>query len=93
MQLTTREARVIMDRLGFVIPPHTNHHYRGLLIIDGRAVLAVHCSHGNKPMPGHIPELFRKSLKLDRDEFQRLRRGEMDRAAYIQLLRDKGIVE
>jgi hypothetical protein len=92
MQLTTREARKIMEHLGFEISPLCNHHHRGWLVIDGRAILAVHCSLGNKPMPGHIPDLFRKSLHLERDEFERLRRRDMDRVQYIQLLRDKGVV-
>jgi hypothetical protein len=81
-----------MDRIGIVISASCSHHYRGWLVVDRKAVLAVHCSFGNKAMPGHVPELFRKSLCLDRDEFQRLRRGEMDREEYIQILRDKGVV-
>ena len=91
MQLTNVEAVGIMRRLGAVFVS-CRHHYRGRIEVDGRIVALVHCSFGNKAMPGHVPDLFRKSLHLTRVEFEQLRRKEIDRQKYIELMRMKGIL-
>jgi hypothetical protein len=91
MQLTNREALDIMRRLGAVMVKCT-HHYRGRIEVDGKIVAMVHCSHGDKSMPGHVPDLFRKSLHLTRSEFEQVRRGKIGLEEYVELLRMKGIV-
>lgn len=91
MQLTNNEALAIMERLGAVTVP-CRHHHRGRIEVDGQVIALVHCSFGNKAMPGHVPELFRKSLHLTREEFELLRRREIGREEYLELLRTKGIL-
>jgi hypothetical protein len=91
MQLTNREALDIMHRLDAKMVP-CSHHFRGRIEVDGKIVALVHCSRGDKAMPGHVPELFRKSLHLTRSEFGQLLRKEIGREEYVALLRMKGIV-
>lgn len=91
MQLTKREAIRIMQRLEVVCKEST-HHIRGIFCVNGRRVLAVHCSNGKGDLPDKVPERFRRSLKLNAEEFERLRKGRMDRAEYISILRQKGVI-
>lgn len=69
------------------------HHVRGFVTCDGKRVLAVHCSFGRKDLPGHVPHLFRRSLKLTPEEFETFRACHMSRAQYLELLRARGIVQ
>lgn len=91
MQLKTTEAVKLMEKLD-VSFKKCRHHIRGFVIVNGKRVLAVHCSNGKKDMPGKIPHRFRESLKLSVDEFETLRGCTLDREAYIKLLREKGVV-
>jgi hypothetical protein len=90
MQLTTRQASRIFRKLG-VNAKRSTHHVAGFVLIDGKRVLPVHYSHGNKDMKGPVPHRFRKSLRLSEDEFAALRDCTLSRDAYVQLLRDRGI--
>lgn len=66
------------------------HHIRGFVMIDGKRLFCVHCSFGNKEMPGHIPHKFRRSLRLSQEEFEVLRGCTMGPKQYIELLKTKG---
>ena len=72
MQLTTREAEKLIKKLGFEVV-ECKHHIRGFLTVDGRRIFPVHCSFGRGDLPGEVPHLFRKSLKLSTAEFAVLR--------------------
>ena len=68
------------------------HHLRGFIVVDGRRMFAVHCSFGHKDLPGSIPHRFRRSLKLDDEEFATLRGCTLGPKEYVELLRAKGEV-
>lgn len=91
MQLTTRQAAKIFRKLK-VNPKRSTHHVAGFVIIDGKKVLPLHYSHGNKDMKGPVPHRFRKSLKLSEAEFAELRDCTLGRDEYVQLLRERGTV-
>jgi hypothetical protein len=91
MQLSTSEAVKLMKKLEISFT-ECKHHVRGFLVVDGKRVLAVHCSRGRKDLPGNVPHLFRRSLHLTIDEFEFFRSCRMSLEAYVELLRDKGVI-
>lgn len=91
MQLTTRQAAKIFRKLK-VVPKRSTHHVAGFVTVDGKKVLPVHYSHGNKDMKGPVPHRFRKSLKLSEAEFAELRDCTLGRDEFVRLLRDRGVV-
>ena len=68
------------------------HHVRGFVTVDGKKLFPVHCSFGSKDLPGNVPHLFRKSLKLDVQEFGTLRGCTIDRQKYLEILKAKGVL-
>lgn len=90
MQLTTKQAAKIFRKLD-VTKRRSTHHVAGFVVVDGRKILPVFYSHGNKDMKGPVPHRFRKSLRLSEEEFAKLRDCSLSRDAYHQLLRERGI--
>jgi hypothetical protein len=91
MQLTTKQAGRIFRKLE-VTEKRSTHHVAGFVTVDGKKVLPVHYSHGNKDMKGPVPHRFRKSLRLSESEFAELRDCTLSRDGYIALLRQRGVV-
>lgn len=91
MQLTTREAARIFDKLDVDVAK-SRHHVRGFVTYNGARLLPVHYSHGHKDMPGHVPKRFAKSLRLSLEEFADLKRCTMTKETYFGILREKGIL-
>ena len=85
MQLSTREARKVIDK---VCDQRTEctHHVRGFVIVDGKRVFPIHCSFGNKDMPVSVIHRFRRSLRVTIDEFSSLVGCTMDRDHYKSLI-------
>jgi hypothetical protein len=92
MQLSTKEAIKLIHKLELEII-ECKHHVRGFLVLNGRRIFPVHCSFGHKDLPGHVPHLFRKSLMLSVEEFETLRSCRLDRNSYLDLLKQKGVIE
>lgn len=69
------------------------HHIRGFVTFNGRRILTVHYSFGNKDLPAHVPHLFRRSLRLTSEEFAQFRACHMSRADYLALLQVKGVTD
>jgi hypothetical protein len=90
MQLSTSEAVKLMRKLGLKTK-ECSHHLRGVMVVDGRDLFAVHCSFGCKDLPDGVPHRFRRSLHLSAEEFEVLRSCRMSREDYIALLRQKGV--
>jgi hypothetical protein len=88
MHLTIDQALAIMRKLkiDFV---DCDHHYRGILSLDGVPVLVIHCSHGHGDLPGNVPHRFRKNLRLTIREFEKLRDCHLSRDGYLALLRER----
>lgn len=91
MQATKRDAKRVLQKLQ-VVEVSCKHHHAGFLVVDGVKVLKVHYSHGNGEMPPTVVHLFRKSLKLDVDEFRRLMGCTLSRDEYIERLRQLGVI-
>jgi hypothetical protein len=90
MQLTTKQAGRIFRKL-HVMEKTSTHHVAGFVMVDGKKVLPVHYSRGNKDMKGPVPHRFRKSLRLSEGEFAELRDCTLSRDDYVELLRERGI--
>lgn len=82
MTLSTKDAIRVMDKVG-VEYVKCDHHVRGFVVIKGKRILPIYCSHGNKDMPEHVAHLFRKSMRLSTDEFHRLRSCTMSKSEYL----------
>jgi hypothetical protein len=91
MQLSTREAQSIMVKLEVQLVK-CKHHVRGFFCVNGKRLFPIHCSFGSKDMPGNVPNLFRKSLHLSLEEFDRFRNCNMSLAQYKELLKAKGLL-
>ncbi len=89
--LKTRELEKLFRKLE-IEPKSCSHHVRGFLVVDGRPVLPVHYSNGRKGLHGPNLHKFRKSLKVDGDQFDGLVKCTFSRDDLIQSLRDKGIL-
>lgn len=92
MQLSTREAVGLLKKLGFELV-ECKHHVRAFLTVNGHRYFTVHCSFGMKDLPGNVPHLFRKSLNLSVDDFEKVRAGLVDRNMYLNLLRTRGLID
>jgi hypothetical protein len=88
MQLSSRDAKKVLDKIG-VETRNSKHHVRGFVVVDGVASLPVHLSFGRKDLPGNVPSRFRKSLLLSVEEFRRLSSCTMDATEYYALVRDR----
>lgn len=89
MQLSTREAERIFDKLDVEVVKST-HHVRGFVTYRGTRILPLHYSNGRKDMPGHVPKRFAKSLKLSLSEFAELKQCTMTKETYFRILLEKG---
>lgn len=91
MNLSTKEAVRLMSKLRLEMV-ECKHHVRGFVTHNGRRLFPVHCSFGNKNLPGNVPQQFRQSLCLTPEEFAYLRSCSLDQEGYIALLRSKRII-
>jgi hypothetical protein len=89
MQLSTKDARRVMTKLGVELV-ECKHHIRGFVLMNGRRLFPIHCSNGHKDMPKGVAHMFRKSLKLSMEEFARLCGCTLGFAEYVSILRQKG---
>jgi hypothetical protein len=89
VQLTTREAERIFDKLEVEVVKST-HHVRGFVTYHGTRILPLHYSNGRKDMPGHVPKRFAKSLMLSLNEFAELKRCTMTKDTYFGILQKRG---
>ena len=92
MQLTTKEATSLMRKLEIELV-ECKHHIRGFVTYNGRRLFAVHCSYGTKDLPGNVPHLFRKSLRLSTSEFEILRSCKINRERYLEILKERGLLD
>lgn len=90
-RVTKADAAKIFDKLEVQGRRNTKHVY-GWFVVDGKRVLPLHYSYGRGEMPGHVPDRFRSSLKLDREQFAAMVGCKMKRDEYVSVLRQRGIV-
>lgn len=63
------------------------------LIVDGQRVIATRRSRGSGKIPGKVPHLIRQQMKLNEEQFRALVDCPLTREGYLQILRDKGVLE
>jgi hypothetical protein len=90
MQIKTTDAGRVLKKLQFELV-ECDHHVRGFFVLEGKKLFPVHYSFGRKDMPGNISHRFRNSLNLSLEEFAELMRCTLDRQAYLEILRKKGL--
>jgi hypothetical protein len=88
LELSTHDAEKVLRKAGVDLRQST-HHVRGFIMLDGKAVLPVHFSHGRKDLPGPVPNRFRKSLRMTVEEFRLFRSCELSKEQYLVLLRTR----
>lgn len=91
MQLKEREAQAVINKLQIEYR-HKKHNY-GLLKYKGKPILPVYFSHGKGDMPGKVPDKFRQGLKINEDQFKDLRDCPLSREDYIEILKEKGLIQ
>jgi hypothetical protein len=91
MQVTKRDVETILKRLE-ITKVKRKHHRAGFLVVDGVKILKIHYSQAAGNMPTTVAHLFRKSLKLSVPEFQQLAGCRLNREAYVERLREQGVV-
>jgi len=85
--LNSREFDTIVNKLK--MEARDGDHRFVLLRHEGKVVVRTKRSHGNKSQPGH---LIRQQLKLNEDQFAGLIRCSISRDAYIEILKEKGLL-
>lgn len=85
MQCSKQQAERVFGKLRLETVD-CKHHRAGFLVVNGVRILKVHYSHGRGDMPPTVVELFRKSLRLSRADFQELIGCHMSRDQYLDSL-------
>lgn len=88
LQLKKKEAERIFKKLG-IKKKNSSHHVRGFVELNGKKVIPLFYSHGNGDMPGNIPNKFRKSLRLNTEEFLLLKNCPMSKDEYLEILKNR----
>lgn len=90
MSLHTRELDAAWQKVGMEVKDGKDLHAR--LIVDGNLILVTRRSKGKGPIGGRIPHLIRQQMRLNETEFSDLIACPLDRAGYVRILRDKGLI-
>ncbi|MEI6126020.1 MAG: hypothetical protein WCQ99_05640 [Pseudomonadota bacterium] len=85
-----KEIEKIFNKLSLQILS-TGHNY-GWLIVESKKILRVHYSHGKGDIPGKITEKIRGQLKLSRGDFKDLVECPLTYEVYIDILKNKGVI-
>lgn len=70
----------------------TGHNY-GWLIVNGKKILRVHYSHGKGDIPEKVVNKIRGQLKLSKKDFKELADCPLTYKEYINVLKQKGIID
>ncbi len=90
MQVKKSDIQKVFKKLGLEVRS-TKHKY-GWLIVDGKKILRVHCSHGKGEVSGKIGDKIRSQLRLSQDDFRSLISCPLSLEQYIEILREKGLL-
>lgn len=85
------EVERLFRKLGLKVRS-TGHNY-GWLIVTGKKILRVHYSHGRGNIPDKIISKIRGQLKLSLKDFKNLIDCLLGYGDYINILKQKGIID
>ena len=91
MQLKKRQAEVVFTKLRLQV--QDTHHKMGTLYYEGRAILRTRISHGRGDIPSIIVAKLRGQLRVTEEQLRNLVDCTMTYENYIELLRDKGLLD
>lgn len=91
MQVSKRDIQAIFNKLNLKTRS-TGHHY-AWLVHGGRKILRVHVSHGKGDIPGRISDKIRSQLRLNKDNFLHLISCPLSLEQYLDILRQKGLLD
>lgn len=91
MQVTKQNIQGIFNKLKLEVRS-TGHQYAWLMH-DGKKILRVHMSHGKGDIPGRISDKIRGQLRLNKDDFLNLIKCPLSLDQYLDILRQKGLLE
>lgn len=90
MSLTASDIDRAWDKLGMVIRNTGDRH--ALFYHEDRLILRTKRSFGAGKLDGQIPHFIRQQLKLNDAQFRDLIACPLDRARYVEILKQKGII-
>lgn len=88
LQVKKQEIQKIFSKLE-IITTQNNHHVRGFITINNKKVIPIYYSHGKGDLPGRVPDKFRKSLRLEVDEFRLLVQCPLKKEEYYEILKKR----
>ena len=91
MQLKKRQAEVVFTKLRLQV--QDTHHKMATLYYEGRAILRTRISHGRGDIPSMIVAKLRGQLRVTEEQLRNLVDCTMTYENYIELLRDKGLLD
>jgi len=93
MSIAKRELRQILNRLGFT-EIRGGHHIFFELRIANR-IIRTKISHGSGKDIGDalLSHILKKQIYLTKDEFELARRGQLSEREYLEILRQKRIID
>ena len=91
MSLHAREIDRAWNKVGLEIHEGARHT-KAVLRIRGKVYLRTMRSRGSGPLKGRQPALIRQQMKLSEDQFAGLLECPLDRAGYLRILAELGVV-
>ena len=91
MQVTHSDVSKIFSKLKLEV--RSTKHVYGWLVFREKKILRVHYSHGRGELPGKIGDKIRNQLKLTQADFKRLIDCPLTYEGYIEILKEKGLIE
>jgi hypothetical protein len=79
------------QKLGFSVNATGDIHAK--LYVDGKLILRTKRSMGSGKLDGNIPHFIRQQMKLNEDQFARAVECPLTREEYLQILREKKVLD
>ncbi len=83
--------RILVNDLGFRRTGRKHRVY--VLEIEGREVVRTLISHGSRELTERMLAVMARQMGISRAELHALARGDMGRAEYLAILREKGLLQ
>ena len=89
MQLKARQVEKIYEKLGMEITK--THHKLAFFRYNSKVIIKTHLSHGSGD--AKAADKIRQDFRLSEKDFCDLRDCPMDKNRYVEILKQKGIIE